>query len=33
MIDLTHIKLMFALIIGMFVAAFNETLMGNALPD
>ena len=25
--------IMFALIIGMFVAALNETLMGNALPE
>ncbi len=24
---------MFALIIGMFVAVLNETLMGNALPE
>ena len=33
---LTNIKrgpIMFALIIGMFVAALNETLMGNALPE
>ncbi|MBB6670845.1 MDR family MFS transporter [Cohnella nanjingensis] len=36
MIDLNNIKrgpIMFALIIGMFVAALNETLMGNALPE
>ncbi|GAA3404309.1 MDR family MFS transporter [Paenibacillus hodogayensis] len=36
MIDLTNMKrgpIMFALIIGMFVAALNETLMGNALPE
>jgi DHA2 family lincomycin resistance protein-like MFS transporter len=35
-IDLTNIKrgpIMFALIIGTFVAALNETLMGNALPE
>ncbi|OPH50002.1 multidrug MFS transporter [Paenibacillus ferrarius] len=34
--DLNPIKrgpIMFALIIGMFVAALNETLMGNALPE
>lgn len=36
MIDLNNIKrgpIMFALIIGMFVAGLNETLMGNALPE
>lgn len=36
MIQFTNIKrgpIMFALIIGMFVAALNETLMGNALPE
>ncbi|MFB5761449.1 DHA2 family efflux MFS transporter permease subunit [Paenibacillus medicaginis] len=36
MIDLKHMKrgpIMFALIVGMFVAALNETLMGNALPE
>jgi DHA2 family lincomycin resistance protein-like MFS transporter len=36
MIDLNNMKrgpIMFALIIGMFVAALNETLMGNALPE
>lgn len=36
MIQLTNMKrgpIMFALIIGMFVAALNETLMGNALPE
>ncbi|MFF2089415.1 MDR family MFS transporter [Paenibacillus sp. NPDC058174] len=36
MIDLNHMKrgpIMFALIVGMFVAALNETLMGNALPE
>jgi DHA2 family lincomycin resistance protein-like MFS transporter len=36
MIDIKNIKrgpIMFALIIGMFVAALNETLMGNALPE
>ncbi|SFM35784.1 MFS transporter, DHA2 family, lincomycin resistance protein [Paenibacillus sp. 1_12] len=36
MIDLNNIKrgpIMFALIVGMFVAALNETLMGNALPE
>jgi DHA2 family lincomycin resistance protein-like MFS transporter len=36
MIDLNNIKrgpIMFALVIGMFVAALNETLMGNALPE
>lgn len=36
MIDLNKIKrgpIMFALIIGMFVAALNETLMGNAIPQ
>lgn len=35
MIDLNNIRrspIMLALIIGMFVAALNETLMGNALP-
>ncbi|MEC0230630.1 MDR family MFS transporter [Paenibacillus alba] len=35
-IDLKNLKrgsIMFALIIGMFVAALNETLMGNALPE
>ncbi|RXZ80159.1 DHA2 family efflux MFS transporter permease subunit [Paenibacillaceae bacterium] len=35
-IDLKNIKrgpIMFALIIGLFVAALNETLMGNALPE
>jgi len=34
--NLNHMKrgpIMFALIIGMFVAALNETLMGNALPE
>lgn len=34
--SVTNIKrgpIMFALIIGLFVAALNETLMGNALPD
>jgi len=34
--DLKSIKrgpIMFALIVGMFVAALNETLMGNALPE
>jgi DHA2 family lincomycin resistance protein-like MFS transporter len=33
---ITNIKrgpIMFALIIGLFVAALNETLMGNALPE
>ncbi|WP_339821234.1 MDR family MFS transporter [Paenibacillus sp. FSL R7-0216] len=36
MIDLNKIKrgpILFALIIGMFVAGLNETLMGNALPE
>lgn len=36
MIDLNNIKrgpIMFALIISMFVAGLNETLMGNALPE
>lgn len=36
MSTITNIKrgpIMFALIIGMFVAALNETLMGNALPE
>ncbi|WP_025691155.1 MDR family MFS transporter [Paenibacillus zanthoxyli] len=36
MSNLNNIKrgpIMFALIIGLFVAALNETLMGNALPD
>jgi DHA2 family lincomycin resistance protein-like MFS transporter len=36
MIDLNNIKrgpIMVALIVGMFVAALNETLMGNALPE
>ncbi|MBD2871691.1 MDR family MFS transporter [Paenibacillus arenilitoris] len=36
MIELNKIKrgpIMFALIIGMFVAGLNETLMGNALPE
>ncbi|TNJ64059.1 multidrug efflux MFS transporter [Paenibacillus hemerocallicola] len=36
MSNLNNIKrgpIMFALIIGMFVAALNETLMGNALPE
>ncbi|GIP46926.1 multidrug MFS transporter [Paenibacillus sp. J53TS2] len=36
MIDLIKIKrgpILFALIIGMFVAGLNETLMGNALPE
>jgi len=36
MIDLKNMKrgpIMFALIVGMFVAALNETLMGNALPE
>jgi len=36
MIDLQNIKrgpIMIALIVGMFVAALNETLMGNALPE
>ncbi|WP_281884760.1 MDR family MFS transporter [Paenibacillus sp. YYML68] len=35
MIDLTSLKrgpIMVALIVGMFVAALNETLMGNAFP-
>lgn len=35
-LNLNHMKrgpVMFALIIGMFVAALNETLMGNALPE
>ncbi|MGG6313655.1 MDR family MFS transporter [Paenibacillus macerans] len=36
MIDLNNMKrgpIMIALIVGMFVAALNETLMGNALPE
>ncbi|MDP4098737.1 DHA2 family efflux MFS transporter permease subunit [Paenibacillus sp. P96] len=36
MSNLNNIKrgpIMFALIIGLFVAALNETLMGNALPE
>ncbi|MFF2480998.1 MDR family MFS transporter [Paenibacillus sp. NPDC058071] len=36
MVDLNNIKrgpIMLALIVGMFVAALNETLMGNALPE
>ncbi|TXK84015.1 MDR family MFS transporter [Paenibacillus sp. N3.4] len=36
MIDLNNIKrgpIMLALIVGLFVAALNETLMGNALPE
>ncbi|MDF2725312.1 MAG: multidrug transporter, partial [Paenibacillus sp.] len=36
MIELKQVKrgpIMLALIVGMFVAALNETLMGNALPD
>lgn len=36
MIELNKMKrgpIMFALIIGMFVAGLNETLMGNALPE
>lgn len=35
MVDLSNLKrgpIMIALIVGMFVAALNETLMGNALP-
>jgi MFS transporter, DHA2 family, lincomycin resistance protein len=35
-IDLKNLKrgpIMFALIVGMFVAALNETLIGNALPE
>ncbi|TVX98596.1 MDR family MFS transporter [Cohnella terricola] len=31
--DMKRGPIMFALIIGMFVAALNETLMGNALPE
>lgn len=36
MIDLNNLKrgpIMIALIVGMFVAALNETLMGNAFPE
>ncbi|SDY23768.1 MFS transporter, DHA2 family, lincomycin resistance protein [Evansella caseinilytica] len=36
MIDLNNLKrgpIMVALIVGMFVAALNETLMGNAFPE
>ncbi|MFE4714033.1 MDR family MFS transporter [Paenibacillus sp. NPDC056722] len=36
MIEMQNIKrgpIMLALIVGMFVAALNETLMGNALPE
>ncbi|USG67794.1 DHA2 family efflux MFS transporter permease subunit [Brevibacillus ruminantium] len=33
LINMKRGPIMFALIIGMFVAALNETLMGNALPD
>ncbi|MFM9282453.1 MDR family MFS transporter [Paenibacillus jiagnxiensis] len=36
MIDLNNLKrgpIMMALIVGMFVAALNETLMGNAFPE
>ncbi|WP_073156556.1 hypothetical protein [Seinonella peptonophila] len=35
-IDLKSLKrgpIMFALIVGMFVAVLNKTLMGNALPE
>ncbi len=35
MIDLNNLKrgpIMVALIVGMFIAALNETLMGNAFP-
>ncbi|WP_168120977.1 MDR family MFS transporter [Paenibacillus sp. HB172176] len=31
--NITRGPIMFALIIGLFVAALNETLMGNALPE